>query len=117
MREVVAVGEACGVQFLPDVLDPRRGLLRGVPRDWTPSMAVDTRCRWRAVLTPAEKAASGQVRGMERRGGRSPRYRFTAAPLTQSASRPAGSTQPTGQVVTVYGGVAWGYAPYTVRCR
>ena len=43
MREVVAVGEACGVRFMPDVLDPWRALLRGVPPDWTPSMAVDIR--------------------------------------------------------------------------
>ena len=41
MREVVAVGEACGVGFRPNVLDPWRALLRGVPPDWTPSMAVD----------------------------------------------------------------------------
>jgi 2-dehydropantoate 2-reductase len=43
MREVVAVGRACGVQFPPDVLEPWRALLRGVPPDWIPSMAVDIR--------------------------------------------------------------------------
>lgn len=43
MREVVAVGTACGVQFPPDVLEPWRVLLRGVPPDWIPSMAVDIR--------------------------------------------------------------------------
>ena len=41
MQEVVDVGRACGVDFAPDVLDPWRTLLRNVPPDWTPSMAVD----------------------------------------------------------------------------
>ena len=41
MQEVVDVGRACGVNFAPDVLDPWRTLLRNVPPDWTPSMAVD----------------------------------------------------------------------------
>jgi 2-dehydropantoate 2-reductase len=41
MQEVVDVGRACGVRFAPDVLDPWRAFIRGVPPDWTPSMAVD----------------------------------------------------------------------------
>lgn len=43
MQEVVDVGRACGVRFAPDVLDPWRAFLRGVPPDWIPSMAVDVR--------------------------------------------------------------------------
>jgi 2-dehydropantoate 2-reductase len=43
MKEVVAVGAACGVQLPQNVLDPWRALLRGVPADWIPSMAVDIR--------------------------------------------------------------------------
>ena len=43
MNEVVAVGRACGVRFPPDVLEPWHALLRAVPRDWIPSMAVDIR--------------------------------------------------------------------------
>jgi 2-dehydropantoate 2-reductase len=43
MQEVVEVGRACGVRFPPDVLDPWRAFLRGVPSDWLPSMAIDIR--------------------------------------------------------------------------
>jgi 2-dehydropantoate 2-reductase len=50
MREVVAVGAACGVRFPPDVLDPWRALFRGVPADWIPSMAVDIRAGRRLEL-------------------------------------------------------------------
>ena len=41
MQEVVEVGRACGVNFGPNVLDPWHTLLRNVPPDWMPSMAVD----------------------------------------------------------------------------
>jgi 2-dehydropantoate 2-reductase len=50
MKEVVAVGAACGVQFPQNVLDPWRALLRGVPADWIPSMAVDIRSGRRLEL-------------------------------------------------------------------
>ncbi len=50
MREVVAVGTARGVQFPPDVLEPWRALLRSVPPDWIPSMAVDIRAGRRLEL-------------------------------------------------------------------
>ena len=50
MQEVVAVGRACGVRFAPDVLDPWRAFLRGVPPDWMPSMAVDLRAGNRLEL-------------------------------------------------------------------
>lgn len=50
MGEVVAVGEACGVRFPPNVLDPWRAILRGVPPDWIPSMAVDIRTGRRLEL-------------------------------------------------------------------
>jgi 2-dehydropantoate 2-reductase len=43
MQEVVSVGRACGVRFAPNALDPWRAFLRGVPPEWTPSMAVDVR--------------------------------------------------------------------------
>jgi 2-dehydropantoate 2-reductase len=43
MQEVVAVGEASGVRFGSNVLDPWRALLRSVPPNWIPSMAVDIR--------------------------------------------------------------------------
>ena len=45
-----AVGAACGVQFPQNVLDPWRALLRGVPADWIPSMAVDIRSGRRLEL-------------------------------------------------------------------
>ena len=41
MAEVVAVGRAGGVSFPAEVLDPWRAFLKGVPDNWTPSMAVD----------------------------------------------------------------------------
>ena len=44
-RITLAVGEACGVQFPSNVLDPWRALLRGVPPDWTR--------RWRSIFWPA----------------------------------------------------------------
>ena len=50
MREVVAVGEACDVRFAPNVLDPWLSLLRAVPPDWIPSMAVDIRAGRRLEL-------------------------------------------------------------------
>lgn len=50
MKEVVAVGAACGVQLPQNVLDPWRALLRGVPADWIPSMAVDIRSGRRLEL-------------------------------------------------------------------
>lgn len=50
MQEVVAVGQACGVQFAADVLDPWRAFIRGVPPDWTPSMAVGLRAGHRLEL-------------------------------------------------------------------
>jgi 2-dehydropantoate 2-reductase len=50
MHEVVAVGMACGVRFPQNVLDPWRALLRGVPADWIPSMAVDIRSGRRLEL-------------------------------------------------------------------
>ena len=50
MKEVVAVGTACGVRFPQNMLDPWRALLRGVPADWTPSMAVDIRSGRRLEL-------------------------------------------------------------------
>jgi 2-dehydropantoate 2-reductase len=43
MREVVAVGQACGVRLPDDALDPWLALLRTVPEGLTPSMAVDLR--------------------------------------------------------------------------
>ena len=50
MQEVVDVGTACGVRFGQGVLDPWRALLRGVPPDWIPSMAVDVRAGRRLEL-------------------------------------------------------------------
>jgi len=50
MQEVVAVGQACGVRFAPDVLDPWRAFIRGVPPDWTPSMAIGLRAGQRLEL-------------------------------------------------------------------
>ncbi len=50
MREVLAVGETCGVQFSKDVLERWHALLRAVPADWIPSMAVDIRAGRRLEL-------------------------------------------------------------------
>jgi 2-dehydropantoate 2-reductase len=50
MQEVVDVGRACGIPFPPDVLDPWRAFIRGVPDNWTPSMAVDLRAGNRLEL-------------------------------------------------------------------
>jgi len=50
MQEVVDVGRASGVAFPPEVLDPWRAFIRGVPPDWTPSMAVDLRAGNRLEL-------------------------------------------------------------------
>ena len=50
MREVAAVGQACGVRFAPDVVENLLGFLRGVPDNWTPSMAVGLRMGHRLEL-------------------------------------------------------------------
>ena len=50
MKEAVAVGSACGVRLSENVLYPWRALLRSVPDDWTPSMAVDIRAGRRLEL-------------------------------------------------------------------
>jgi 2-dehydropantoate 2-reductase len=50
MREVVDVGRACGVPLPPEVLDPWLAFVRGVPDNWTPSMAIDLRAGNRLEL-------------------------------------------------------------------
>lgn len=41
MQEVFAVGRACGISFVPDVLDPMRAAILGAPAKLMPLMAVD----------------------------------------------------------------------------
>jgi 2-dehydropantoate 2-reductase len=41
MAEVVAVGQACGIDLSPDIVPSRLAFLRSVPSNWMPSMAVD----------------------------------------------------------------------------
>ena len=83
MQEVVDVGRACGVAFPPDVLDPWRAFLRGVPPDWTPSMAVDLRAGNRLELP----WLAGKVLSIGReRGVPTPVNRMIYAALKLSAN-------------------------------
>lgn len=50
MREVIDVGQACGVQLASDALETWRAFVRSVPANLTPSMAVDLRAGNRLEL-------------------------------------------------------------------
>ena len=71
MQEVVDVGRASGINFAPDVLDPLRVFLRGVPDNWTPSMGVvDLRAEatgWNCRGSPAHWCNSAASAACRRR--------------------------------------------------